>query len=111
VYGDEGSVREPIREYHAGDEARVETRRRPAGVPGKLDGLDKGLMLLAEQVERAEHMLAPALRPERPHPVDGQIGTADSPDESDLAVRLDSMGSRATALGRRLGELLDRLDL
>jgi hypothetical protein len=103
VYGGD----EPIREY-------VETRdpsRRPGGVPGKLDGLDKGLMLLAEQVERAEHTLGPVLRPERPHPIDGQIGTADTPDESDLAVRLDGMAGRAAALGRRLGEVLDRLDL
>jgi hypothetical protein len=106
VYGGD----EPIREYAEG-EARDPRARRGPGVPGKLDGLDKVLMLLAEQIERAEQALAPALRPERPHPVNGELSTADRPDESELAVRLDSMASRSTALGRRLGELLDRLDL
>lgn len=82
-----------------------------AAIPAKLDNLEKHLAHLGEQVERAEEKLGAALRPERPHPVAGEIGSADRPDESDLAIRLDSMGSRLSSLRHRLSELLDRVDL
>jgi hypothetical protein len=103
---------EPIRDYDEGDsDSRLDARQKVAGVPAKLDRLEKALMLLAEQVERAEEKLGPALRPERPHPVNGEIGTADRSDESELAARIDGMGFRAQTFGRRLGDLLDRVDL
>lgn len=102
---------EPVREYVEDEEPRLDVQRKIAGVPARLDALDKGLMLLAEQVERAGGALSPALLPERPHPVDGDTRNADRPDESELAARLDAAAARAYRLGRALAELLDRLDL
>lgn len=109
MYGDD----EPARDYDEGSDPRMPGRpdRMAPRVPEYLDRLDKGLMLLAEQVERAEQQLGPALRPERPHPVNGEGAGSDRPDASELAVRVDGMAARAQTLGRRLGGLLDRVDL
>lgn len=105
-YSEDGPAYDP-------EETRARTRPMrdrdaPRGAGERLDELDRYLHLLGEQVDRASEQLGPILQPERPSPA--LAGSTDDV-SSELSARLARMGSHADSLGRRLRELLDRVDL
>jgi hypothetical protein len=79
-------------------------------IDARLDRLGKHLAMIAEAVDRSEGVFGPVLRPPRPTPALAGGGSHDD-DSSALAERIEQSSAQAYALGRRLAELLDRVDL
>jgi len=92
------------------DRERLRKQRDARRVEQALDDLDRQLMALAEQIERASGTLGPVLVPPRPIPAEGMIADSGG-DSSALRDRLDAAAARAHALTGSLREVLDRVDL
>jgi hypothetical protein len=84
-------------------------RQGRGGIERALDDLDKGLSMLAEQVERADMTLGPILGPATPQPADAAL--TEVAERSAVAERIDGAAARAATLARALRERLDRVDL
>jgi hypothetical protein len=101
-------------EYDAEPETVQVRRGRPrqsgTGLGARQDNLWKAAEVLDNALDGLAHRLGPVLLPERPSPALGSVGQ-DSPDASEHALFLDNLTSKIESLGRRAGELSERVDL
>lgn len=88
------------------------TRTQPhalTNIVEQFDRLENGLEDLLTQTARLEDRLTPVLMP--PRDEDSKSPGEDTPEMSDVARRLDGMADRLRGINRRLGRLVERIDL
>ena len=98
--------------YDEARDLRVKARpeRRPGEIlDGRRDRLGREAETLDNLLDALTTRLSPVLLPEQASPL-GAVG-ADSPATSDHGAFLDHLTERLSILGRRLGEVVERIDL
>jgi hypothetical protein len=104
-YGDE-----PTRDYEAERDVRARVRQERGGLNARQDSAWRAMETLDNALDTLSSRLSAVLLPERPTPALAGL-SQDPSDVSEHGAYLDRLTERLEALGRRVSELSDRIDL